>query len=325
MNYLTTLANLFPFWVVITAVLALIQPEWFTWFDKPKIIWGLGGIMLGMGMTLKVEDFVRVARTPRPVALGFLAQFSIMPMLGWGIAKTLQLPPEFAAGLILVSCCPGGTASNVVTFIAKAHLPLSLLMTMCSTFGAVILTPSLTEWLASTYVNVDGWGLFRTTATVVLLPVVMGVALHHLTPGLVRRLLPVAPLVSVILIALICASIMGDNRTAILEHGKSLVVAVASLHVAGFGLGYLISRIFGYEEIIRRTIAIEVGMQNSGLGTALAKNHFTSAETGLCLAAVPCAMSAVFHSVIGSVLAGWWRIHPVEPAAQSESGEDSKT
>jgi len=307
---LSLLTNLFPLWVVVASLLALAHPPLFTWFGKQSIIFGLAMIMLGMGITLDVDDFKGVLRMPRPVAMGFTAQFLIMPFLGWSIAHTLRLETPLAVGLILVSCCPGGTASNVVTYIARANLALSVLMTMCSTLGAIVLTPLLTQWLAGTLVPVDGWGLFRSTVQVVLLPVLLGVALHQKLPRLVRLVLPVAPLVSVIFIALICASIIGQNAAAIFRHGGMLLAAVIFLHTAAFAIGYLFARLLGYEQIIRRTISIEVGMQNSGLGTVLAKKHFADPLTGVSLAAVPCAISAVVHSVIGSFLAAVWRMRP---------------
>ena len=304
MRWLNLCTNLFPVWVVVAGVLALFRPAWFTWFSGPFIVWGLAVIMLGMGMTLSVDDFRRVAKMPKAVGIGFAAQYTIMPLMGWGVAHLFRLPAEMAAGLILVSCCPGGTASNVVTYLARANVALSVLMTMCSTFGAVIFTPLLTKWLAGTLVPVDAWGLFKSTVQVVLLPVLIGLALHEYCPKLVKFVLPAAPLVSVITIALICASIIGQSAQLILESGAILIAAVFTMHSGGFLLGYFAARLLGYEKDVRRTISIEVGMQNSGLGAVLAKAHFTQ------LAAVPCAISSVFHSVIGSVLAGIWRLRP---------------
>ncbi len=300
----------------------MVEPTWFTWFDKPKIILGLGVIMLGMGITLTLKDFKRVLKMPRPIALGFFGQFLIMPFLGWAIARGMELPREFAIGLILVACCPGGTASNVVTFLARADLPLSLLMTMCSTFGAIILTPLLTAMYAVEYVSVDTMGLFLSTVKVVLLPLVLGIAIHHFFPKLVHSVLDIAPLVSVITIALICGSIIGGNVDAIKQHGVSLVTAIALLHGLAFLLGYFFAWVFGYDELIRRTVSIEVGMQNSGLGTVLAKNHFTDQLTGICLPAVPCAISATFHSVIGSILAAIWRMRPPKPTTEEKAIEE---
>ena len=296
------LTNLFPVWVVLGSALALPYPAAFTWFSGELIVWGLAVIMLGMGITLGVDDFRRVLETPRPIFLGVLGQFTIMPVLGWAIAHALALEPPLAVGLILVACCPGGTASNVVTHIAGANLALSVLMTMCSTMAAIACTPLLTGMLAGTYVDVDEWGLFRSTVQVVLLPVLLGVLLNRQAPALVRVVLPVAPLVAVAAIVLICASIIGHNGPALLASGPSLLLAVTLLHAGGFALGYLLARTCGYDESVRRTTSIEVGMQNSGLGAVLATRHFANPLTAL-----PSAISATMHSVIGSVLAVRWR------------------
>ena len=313
--------NLFPVWVILGGVLALVHPPWFTWFRGPLIVWGLAVIMLGMGITLSVEDFKGVLRIPKAVGLGVAAQYTIMPLLGWSLAHLFGLPTPFAVGLILVSCCPGGTASNVVAYLARANVALSVLMTMCSTLGAVAMTPLLTKYLAGTYVPVDAWKLFLDTVQVVLLPVLAGVALHHLAPRLVRVVLPVAPLVSVVAIVLICASIIGQNAQAVIDAGGVLLTAVLLLHVGGFGLGYGLARVLGYERLVRRTVSIEVGMQNSGLGVALTQRNFPALPT----APVPCAISAVCHSVLGSVLAGWWRLRPVVASSDTPTMADDES
>ncbi len=299
---LAIITNLFPVWVLLCCAGALIEPAAFTWVNRTLIIWGLGVIMLGMGITLSIDDFKRVLIIPRSVATGMAAQFLLMPLCAWTLAHILDLPVPFKVGLILVACCPGGTASNVVTYLARANVALSVLMTMCSTAAAVVLTPLLTGWLAGEYVPVDGWALFMSMIKIVLLPLVMGISLHHLFPRAVRYVLPVGPLVAVIVIALICASIIGSNAGAVKESGLVLLSAVAMLHLSAFTSGYLFAWLFGYGEIIRRTISIEVGMQNSGLATVLAKNHFSDPLT-----AIPCAISAVTHSVIGSIAAVFWR------------------
>jgi bile acid:Na+ symporter, BASS family len=308
MNRALSLAtNLFPIWVLIGGALALVHPAWVTWFSGDFITWGLAIIMLGMGITLSVDDFKAVLKMPRAVAAGFVAQYLIMPFLGWSIAHLLKLETQFAVGLILVACCPGGTASNVVTYLAKANVALSVLMTMCSTFGAIVMTPLLTKWLAGTYVPVPAWGLFVSTVKIVLAPLVIGLGLHHLAPRFVKLILPVSPLISVLTITLICASIIGDSADRLKQAGGVLLLAVFLLHAGGFCLGYLFARLLRYDTINCRTISIEVGMQNSGLGAALAKRHFPLMPD----AALPCAISATFHSVIGSLLAGVWRLRPV--------------
>jgi BASS family bile acid:Na+ symporter len=300
---LERLTNGFPVWVLLGGAAALVHPPLFTWFRGEAIVGGLAVVMLGMGVTLGVEDFRAVARVPRPIAFGFAAQYTIMPLAGWAVARALALEPPLAVGLILVACCPGGTASNVVTYLARANVALSVLMTTCSTLGAVVMTPLLTAWLAGAYVPVDAAGLVRSTAQVVLLPVALGLALHHAFPRLVRAVTPAAPLVSVAVITLICASIIGQSAGDLRRSSGLVLAAVLALHAAGFAVGYAASRAFGYDRTTSRTVSIEVGMQNSGLGVVLARQHFADPLTAL-----PCAISAIAHSVIGSLLAGVWRL-----------------
>jgi BASS family bile acid:Na+ symporter len=303
MRFLRFLVTAFPVWVTIASLLALLRPGLFTWFTGPLITYGLGVIMLGMGITLTTDDFRRVFLLPRLVVLGVALQYSVMPFLGYTLAALFQLPTPFAVGLILVSCCPGGTASNVVTFLAGADVGLSVTMTACSTLLAAVMTPTLTALLAGTRVDVDAMGLFRSTVQVVIVPVVAGVLLNRFAPRLSRAVQPVAPVVAVAVIVLIVASIIGAGRSLILSAGARLIGAVFALHACGFLLGYVLSALLGARLQARRTISIEVGMQNSGLGVVLARQNFTNPAT-----AIPSAISSLFHSVIGSALAGWWRL-----------------
>jgi BASS family bile acid:Na+ symporter len=300
---LERLANAFPLWVAAACGVALVEPAVFTWFRGPLIVGGLAAIMLGMGMTLSLADFTRVASRPLAVGAGVVGQFLIMPAAGWLIATSLGLPTPFAVGLILVACCPGGTASNVVSFIARADVALSVVMTTVSTLAAVLLTPLLTQVLAGRLVEVDTLGLFLSTVQVVVAPVAVGVALKRFAPAVVRGVLPVAPLVSVLLIALVCGSIIGQNAATVRESGFRLLAAIILVHAAGFGVGYGFARVLGFPVITARTISIETGMQNSGLGVVLAQQHFAAEP----LTAVPGAISALVHSVLGSILAAWWR------------------
>ncbi len=302
---LEQLANAFPFWVAGACGLALLKPELFTWFS-PLISWGLAVVMLGMGMTLAPADFARVTSRPGAVLAGFVAQFSIMPTAAWAIATLMDLPSPFAVGLILVGCCPGGTASNVVTYIAKADVALSVTMTTCSTLAAVILTPLLTSLLAGHLVEVDSLKLLLDTFQVVVAPVAIGIFLNRFAAAVVKQVTPAAPLVSVLAVALICGSIIGQNAKAVQESGLSLLAAIVLLHSVGFGVGYAFAWVFRFPAIVARTISIETGMQNSGLGVVLAKNNFPTEP----LAAVPGAISALVHSVLGSGLAGLWRLWP---------------
>ncbi|NDC63706.1 MAG: bile acid:sodium symporter family protein [Planctomycetia bacterium] len=315
-RWLDLAANAFPLWVLAACGLALVQPGLFAWFRGDAIVVGLAVIMLGMGITLSVDDFFRVATRPGAVAAGFCGQFLIMPATGWLVATALGLETPFAVGLMLVACCPGGTASNVVTSIARADVALSVVMTTCTTMAAIVLTPVLTKLLAGRLVAVDAWGLVLSTLQVVVLPVAAGVAVNRWLPRVVRAVLPVAPLVSVLTIALVCGSVIGQNAAQVIASGPRLLAAVALVHGIGFGVGYLYARLLGYDLPVSRTISIEVGMQNSGLGVVLAQKHFP----GEPLTAVPCAISSVTHSVIGSLLAGWWRLRgsaeaPASPQA----------
>lgn len=300
---LTRFANAFPLWVFACSALALWHPPLFTWFSGPWITWGLGVIMLGMGITLTAEDFTRVLQFPSWVAAGVILQYTVMPLSGWAIANLLQLPDAFAVGLILVACCPGGTASNVVSYLARANVALSVTLTTLSTILAVAMTPWLTAQLAGARMPVDAWGLFTSTLQVVLLPVTVGVLLNRFSPQLTAQAVRVSPSVAVMVIALIVASVLGAGREKVLDAGPRLLAAVLLLHLSGFGFGYVLSKLWNRSETVARTVSIEVGMQNSGLGAHLARTHFP-AGSGVD---IPSAISALTHCMIGSLLAAIWR------------------
>lgn len=301
---LQKLTLLFPLWMILAGAMALIWPEWLLPLNQgPVVVLILAFVMLCMGLTLTFDDFRRIARMPRVVAIGFAAQYTIMPVLAWGIATGLDLPVHFTVGLILVGCCPGGTASNLVSYIAKADVALSVVMTVCSTLAAVILTPLLTQLFAGKLVPVDTWMLFKQTLQVVIVPVVLGVFLNRWVPQLVQRVMPIAPLLSVLGVCVICAVVFAANAEIILTHGGELILAVALLHGGGFLIGYQFARIFGCHTQSARTISIEVGMQNSGLAIVLAKQAFPM----LPLAPVVGAISVLMHSLVGSSLAALWR------------------
>jgi len=307
MRILTKLSEWFPLWIVLGCGWAWCQPAAWTWFE-PWISRGLGVIMLGMGLTLRVADFRAVLRQPKWIAIGVALQFLIMPFAAVLCSKVFSLPKELALGLILVGCCPGGTASNVICYLARANVALSVLLTMCSTFIAVALTPLLTQWLAGQLMPIDAWALFRSMIEVVLIPLLLGIAINSLMDRsrfreqAQRWVGVLGPLVSVILIVLVVGSIVAGRKEEIETAGPLLFVAVFCLHALGFGLGYLFSYWLGGTKDGCRTVSVEVGMQNSGLGASLAKKHFAD----LVMAPVPAAISAVFHSLIGSVLAWWW-------------------
>ena len=297
------LTNLFPLWSVLVAVVALIWPAVFSWYSTLFIQIGLGFIMLGMGLTLTLSDFKRVFLFPAALICGVTLQFVIMPFLGWIIVMFMNLPRDIAVGLILVSCCPGGTASNVVAFLSRANVALSVSMTSVSTIIAVLLTPFLTKFYVGQLVPVDALALLQSILFIVIFPVAAGLTINHLFNQTAKKLINVSPFISVFFIILIVGYILSKNRESIIDNWHILVVSVLILHLSGFALGYFIAKFFNFKEEFCRTVSIEVGMQNSGLGAALASKHFSM----LTLATVPCAVSAVTHCILGSILAAFWR------------------
>jgi BASS family bile acid:Na+ symporter len=316
---LRTITNNFALLTVLGVALAWFFPPAFTWMTdgkiavagQPLLSLALGTIMLAMGLTLTFDDYRGLARMPRALLAGVALQFAVMPLSGFAIAIALDLEPGLAVGLILVACCPGGTASNVVTYIARGHVALSVAMTMASTLAAVVLTPLLTGWLAGAYVEIDRLNLLLNMVSIVLVPVVAGTLLNRLFPRAAEKVSAVLPLVAIVLVILIVGGIVGGAKAQIAEHAGVLLLATFLLHAAGFALGYGLARVLGLGEVEARTISIEVGMQNSGLGSGLAKTPAFAAQftdvTQAALASVPAAISAVWHVLIGSLLAGWWR------------------
>lgn len=300
-----TLTTLFPLWVILGTIIGLYKPAAVTWLETDLFTLALGFLMLSMGLTLTFKDFRRCLRNPWTVGVGFLAQYFIKPMLGFVIALTLKLSAPLATGLILVSCCPGGQASNVATYISKGNVALSVLMTTCSTIGAIVMTPLLTKLLAGQLVPVDAAGLAISTFQVVLVPTIIGVLANEYFPKFTSKIVTVTPLIGVILTTLLCASPIGQVSDVLKAQGAQLILPVAILHVAAFALGYWISKI-SFGESTSRTISIECGMQSSALGFLLAQKHFTNP-----LVAVPSAVSVVCMALGGSGLAVFWRNNPI--------------
>lgn len=295
------------------AVVALLLPHSFTW-AAPHITLLLGVVMFGMGLTLKVSDFREVFRRPKDVFAGFVLQFTVMPLVAFALAKLFRLPPELAVGVILVGTCPGGTSSNVMTYLAKGDVALSVSMTMVSTVAAPLMTPFLTWLLAGTWVQVSFWGMFLSICQVVVFPIVLGLVVHAVFGDRVTAFNNVLPLVSVTAIALIIGAVVGGNAGKILSSGL-VVCAVVMLHnLCGYGLGFLGAKVLGMNEPKRNAVAIEVGMQNSGLAVTLAAAHFSPA------AAIPGAIFSVWHNFSGSIVANLMANHVrKESAAQTKA------
>ncbi|EXB29039.1 putative sodium-dependent transporter yocS [Morus notabilis] len=289
-NVLSTAASLYPVYVSVGGVVACGKPSAFAWFVKAapaSYSAALGLIMLAMGITLELKDFLALFwQKPLSILFGCVAQYTIMPSFAAIISKILGLPPSLSVGLILLGCCPGGTASNVVTLIAQGDVPLSIVMTVCTTLGAVVLTPLLTKILAGAYVPVDAVKLSLSTLQVVVAPILVGSYIQSAFPGAVKLVMPFAPLFAVLASSLLACR-------------------------------YISAASCGFKERQRRAISVEVGMQNSSLGVVLATSHFTSP-----MVALPAAMSAVIMNIMGSSLGFFWRY--VDPSDSKNSPKVDK-
>ena len=297
---LARITGLFPLWAMLGAVLAWFLPELFVPF-RPAIIPLLGLVMFGMGITLTAENFLTVLRRPFPVALGVALQFLLMPLLGWVLARLGGLPPQLAIGLILLGCSPGGTASNVVCYLARGDVALSITLTTVSTLVAVVATPLLTLLYAGELVPVPVVDMLSTILRIILFPVMLGVLLNHFFHQPLSAVRNLFPLVSVFSIVVIIAIIVALNHVQLAEIAAGLAAMVMLHNAAGLLGGYWISRWLGRDERECRAVAIEVGMQNSGLAAALAVKYFSAG------AALPGALFSIWHNLSGSLLAGFWR------------------
>ncbi|OUU25657.1 MAG: hypothetical protein CBC04_06350 [Verrucomicrobia bacterium TMED44] len=306
--------RLFPAWSILVGIAALYHPALFLWYGKEAISFGLGIIMLGMGLTLSPKDFLEVFKNPRLVGLGVFLQFSIMPAWAALIAYGFQIPSEMAVGLILVASCPGGTASNVVVFLAHGRVALSVCLTTCSTVLAIAVTPWLTHFYAGHYLPVDPWALMKSILYVVLIPLLLGVIWKRYFSKSASFVSTFSPMLSVLFILLIVGFVLAAKKQIILDNWQVMLGAVLLLHLGGFVIGYAIPKILRENRSISRTLSIEVGMQNSGLGMALASKHFST----MPMVPAPCALSAVMHCIIGSLLASTWRKGELSPTKEIE-------
>ncbi len=285
---------------LIVAIIALLAPDPVhaalpTSWVNPL----LGIVMFGMGMTLKLSDFKVVFTKPKAVITGILSQFIIMPLLAWLLCTIFQLPTELAVGVILVGCCPGGTSSNVMTYLSKGDVALSVGMTACTTILAPIVTPALVLLLAGQSVDVSYVSMLMSIVQVVLVPIVLGFIINAIAPKIADVFGKVLPLISVIAISLIIMAVVSANAAKLMTVGALIIVVVMLHNLCGYALGYLAGRVLGLSRAQMRTLSIEVGMQNSGLATSLATVHFAT----MPLAAVPGAVFSVWHNISGAIYA----------------------
>ena len=282
--------------VIIVAVIALFQPWTFKW-AAPNIAMLLGIVMFGMGTTLRLRDFRLVFQRARDVFVGALAQFTIMPGLAWLLAKGFNLPPELAAGVILVGTCPGGTSSNVMTYLARGAVALSVSMTMTTTILAPVVTPLLTWWLAGAWVEISLSAMMMSIVKVVIVPIVGGIIVNSLFGNFIQKYVKLLPLISVVAIVLIVGGVVAVSSQRIMETGALIMLVVMLHNLLGYALGFAIAKALHMNMAKAKAISIEVGMQNSGLATSLAMMHFGAA------AAIPGAIFSVWHNISGSFAA----------------------
>lgn len=305
--------------VIMAAVFAGLSPDMFAWVQqgqRPNVI--LGIIMLTMGCTLSTDDFKMLLRRPTDILLGTLAQFTVMPLVAYGLSHLFGLNPFLSAGIILVGCCPGGVSSNIMCFLCRGDVAFSVGMTTVSTLLAPIVTPLMVLLLAGQQIEVDAIGMFKNICIVTLIPVGVGVLFNYF--GSKKQwfddVKAVLPGVSVIALSCIVGGVIYTAYPRLIENGwqlMMLILAVVTLHNGlGYLLGYMIGKIAGFTTAKKRTISLEVGMQNAGMATVLANGFFATpaaiaANPLAALTVLPCALSCAYHSISGTILAGWFR------------------
>jgi BASS family bile acid:Na+ symporter len=296
--------TIFPILVILAGVAGFLVPGVFKPM-APSVPYLLGIIMFCMGLTLTPPDFASVVKRPWAVVLGIVAHYVIMPGAGWLIAVALQLPPELAVGVILVGCAPSGTASNVMAFLAKGDVALSVAVASVSTLIAPIVTPLLVLFLAGSFLQIDAGGMVLDIVKTVLLPVIAGLLARLFLKNLIAKLLPALPWASAVVISLIVAIVVAGSASKIVAAGGIVFLAVVLHNGFGLGLGYLAGKLGRLDDKARRALAFEVGMQNSGLAATLATAHFTP------LAALPSAVFSLWHNVSGAIVAAWLARRPL--------------
>lgn len=293
------ITKLFPLWVIIFSLYAFFNPDPFKPYAK-DIAYLLGVIMLGMGLTMTLDDFKLVLTRPKDVFFGIFFRYLIMPFVGFAVAKLLGLPPALAAGLILVGCCPSGTASNVMTFLARGDTALSITVSSFNTVLAPILTPYMFLFLAGTLIPIKAEVLLVDIVKIVIVPIAIGIGLRTFLSAFVDKIMKIVPVVSVVCIVFVIAIVIALNAAKLATVAIIAFVAVALHNAVGLGLGYGASRTVGMSDDKSKAICFEIGMENSGLAAALALAHLDP------VAAIPGAIFSVWHNLTGSLLAGYW-------------------
>ena len=307
--------------VLVIAALALFVPASCLWIQTSWVNYLLMIVMFGMGLTLKPSDFVVVFKRPKDIIIGCIAQFTLMPLIAFVLGKGFGLEAGLLAGVILVGTCPGGTSSNVITYLSKGDVALSVGMTSVNTLLAPFLTPAITYLLLRTSVTVDVTSMFVSIIKVVIVPILLGFVINKFFGKFVSKALDILPVFSVVAITLIVAAVVSHNSSKILETGF-VVFAVVILHnVLGYALGYLLGRILKLPLSKKKALSVEIGMQNSGLATSLAGSAFPD----LAMATVPGAIFSVWHNISGAILANIFRRMEEKESQKSTASGDEIT
>ncbi|MEM5419494.1 ketopantoate/pantoate/pantothenate transporter PanS [Paraburkholderia ferrariae] len=313
---LAPITRLFPLWAVLVSLLAYFDPGLVAPI-APHVTTLLMIIRLAMGVTLSFADFQRVFTRPAPVAAGIFLHYLVMPLAAWAIAKVLHMPPDLTAGMVLVGSVASGTASNVMIYLARGDVALSVTISALSTLVGVFATPLLTRLYVDASIVVDVHGMLVSILQIVGLPIAIGLVVNRLAGALVRRVEPVLPLVSMVSILAIIAAVVGGTHASIATVGPLVALGVVLHNGIGLLGGYWGGRLLGFDESVCRTLAIEVGMQNSGLAATLGKLYFSP------LAALPGALFSVWHNLSGSVLAGYWAGKPARGSTRDAQGAEN--
>ncbi|WP_186163841.1 ketopantoate/pantoate/pantothenate transporter PanS [Burkholderia gladioli] len=306
---LARVTRLFPLWAVLISLAAYFSPASFSPV-APHVTALLTLIMLSMGVTLSLADFRRVFTRPAPVIAGIVLHYLVMPLAAWALARLLRMPPDLTAGMVLVGSVASGTASNVMIYLARGDVALSVTISALSTLVGVFATPLLTRLYVDASIAVDVHGMLMSILQIVALPIVVGLIVNHLLRRAVNAIEPYLPLVSMVSILLIIAAVVAGTRSSIASVGLVVMVGVVLHNAIGLLGGYWGGRLLGFDEAVCRTLAIEVGMQNSGLAATLGKLYFTP------IAALPGALFSVWHNLSGSLLAGYWAGRPARGATR---------
>ncbi|MEI0489852.1 bile acid:sodium symporter family protein [Brachyspira pulli] len=285
--------------VLVVAAVSLFFPKSVSFIKTTYVNYLLMTAMFCMGITLKVEDFKVLFTRPKDIAIGAIAQFTIMPLLAFLLSLAFRLPPELAIGVILVGTCPGGISSNVITYLAKGDVPLSVGMTSVSTILAPLATPLLTLIYAGEKIDVNAVSMFISILQVVILPIVLGFIINKFFHKFVEHFKDVLPLISVIAVVAIVAAVVSANSQRLMQVGHLVVIVIIIHNTLGYMLGYFLGKVCKFNNAKCKTISIEVGMQNAGLASSLASTHFAY----MALAAVPGAIGSVWHCISGSIVA----------------------